>query len=909
MPKWSDALKVGEAPWVKCASTVDACENDCVVYYNAPLHADPNRERQLADAKVCPVCKNNRAQKSKPFIAFDIGVQLAGQWSRPDLVDMMIPDPSPHPHGVVSSVQQSPRWREKILSDSLLTGSDPLRRYSVVDLFTDGVELLQHDSAWIFAFQNSLLPDGMRSLSCNLLLGGIVPHNKPKTQQAYLGYFVDQLHVLRTDGTPAVDCRFELGDPRRRFTLRATLARCFGDNPALREARALSAGKQPCDAVIPKLELFGGTVYGCFRRFLPLDHPLRTDPRFEHEETRPSPPPKDHDYYMSHYTFHRNVRRAGNQIIKSRKDQIRYETGVLDFCALSRIWNQDMGQDFPSDSRHIISGEFKRHMFQVFKGQRIPQQRKDDAKVKARAIAETKATGKTGEDSESDGGAVSIPWVGKIPRHVSEEVLRHRRWMLSKQYQSHCDWLYCRITHPTSWNIKRSHPLFLRTGKVDMVEWRTFARRGLGKYLFWHCWHDNNAELYSAWCGMLDAAEAFTRHENTHEQLDEMFELVVRALSEMERVSPVREMCDTRWSFQTIVKSIHAWGPSTGFHSFGMERFLGWLKHMARNRHRSAATIAAQYVRKLRADVLLQANAQHLDAKLSLVVEVGSDDDSSGDSDDSDSDSAERKTIGSARKSMLNMVRDRTVLGASRASVSLRRVFWSLKKRRNVAVPSCFRPHLSDLGLVRALVRALPWLRELQTAHRGSDALRAFAPTLLGLLLSIETCTDPVVQHYAPLIRCLEDELRRARSIRVTVNGARMQPCADMRSFLSRGRVHDHRPSFIEIPGRHLQWYATGRAIEDRSHYAVMRHNIAFRVPLSADLDCMEIALAVVMVFSKPRDCPRKSGLDIVNLSDVYEQVTHVLLDDVTRAVVPGVHPGVFFDKRKYAGSYIMLPV
>lgn len=111
-----------------------------------------------------------------------------------------------------------------------------------------------------------------------------------------------------------------------------------------------------------------------FRRFLPPDHPFRREVvAFGSTECRPPPP------LRTHASFQRDAVRQ--QQYDGAKSNAPYKTtGVKERSPLHHVPLFDLAQDIMGDMMHTIPGYFKRHIFPLFVGGRVPAQPKNRKK-------------------------------------------------------------------------------------------------------------------------------------------------------------------------------------------------------------------------------------------------------------------------------------------------------------------------------------------------------------------------------------------------------------------------------------------------------------------------------------------------------------------------------------------------
>jgi hypothetical protein len=170
----------------------------------------------------------------------------------------------------------------------------PNSLFSIVLAYsTDGVNPFRSGqySLWPLVFKVLNLPPSLASNTGLLILGGLIHGpRKPKSMQAYQLLVADELIV----GGQGLTTTSPDGKTEATFRTKLILHSCDGPaNGAVTNQQVAGAyyGCVSCE-ICGKREC-GRILYGGVRRWLPLDHPYRTDPAFGPPEHRMAPSKRD----------------------------------------------------------------------------------------------------------------------------------------------------------------------------------------------------------------------------------------------------------------------------------------------------------------------------------------------------------------------------------------------------------------------------------------------------------------------------------------------------------------------------------------------------------------------------------------------------------------------------------------
>ena len=230
----------------------------------------------------------------------------------------------------MKSIADSPAWK------ALFDAKPNLRQglYNIIlCLSTDGVNPFrsgQH-SCWPVVFKVLNLPPELSSRTDLLVLAAVVHGpRKPKTFQAYNLMIADELLDLR-EGVKTTS-----PDGRVTVTFTGELANHSCDLPAngLVTEQQTTGAKWGClKCLIAGRTKHNRQVYGMARRYLPDDHPYRTDTTFGDAEIRPPPAKRTLADTVNAATFAQTQRDRG-AAPKAYTDRSK---GVRGNCELTRL--------------------------------------------------------------------------------------------------------------------------------------------------------------------------------------------------------------------------------------------------------------------------------------------------------------------------------------------------------------------------------------------------------------------------------------------------------------------------------------------------------------------------------------------------------------------------------------------
>jgi hypothetical protein len=118
-------------------------------------------------------------------------------------------------------------------------------------------------------------------------------------------------------------------------------------------------------------------------RWLPADHPFRTDPTFGPLDNRGPPEARNHTECVAQGT-------ASDNYQGFQKYHVKHDTGINCSCPLSFLHQFDIVWDICPDMMHIIKNFFEKLTFKLFTGMRTPEWDKSKNKMPAKGDADYK---------------------------------------------------------------------------------------------------------------------------------------------------------------------------------------------------------------------------------------------------------------------------------------------------------------------------------------------------------------------------------------------------------------------------------------------------------------------------------------------------------------------------------------
>jgi hypothetical protein len=627
--------------------TYDVCVNDCVAFRDS--NHDSKYKYEFTPENKCPKCgeprytredvNNNIAPRArKRFIYAPIVGYVHSQYLDSNRPISEKQPKTKHPR-VLTCVQDSPGWRERVLEDTVIT-SDEHDRNMVMSIATDGVPL---DRKWstksitVIVARREDISEDIKNKPEAMHLFGVAPCGfwsvdgkkfivrTPKSMAPYLHLVVDCLIESYTKGVTVFDPVHE-----DTFPCKSKLIFGCGDYPgnckafAKQGANAIN-GCCWCWMLGEHCAAANKCIYKDHRRYLPLDppHPWRSDPRFGEPEMRPPPANRTHEEAVR---FGKEASVSGAAI-----------NGYSGLCEFERLpYNLDIISDQMIDFMHIPKGIFQSHLFPLLKGDRAPQpprlpsfakkaglldgcsvdqistavndvvateRARREARIAERRsrignvarnrgrtrpnMAAKEAQRRTQEEKranlmcESLREELNAKWFvyEKNKRDHAAIVSLQALWKVSETVFTQADELLANIKGPLGWFRKGLAP-GTRTGNMKCADWHMYilycAEIHLSQML--------SATHYAVVLNLITALKQVMDDTFDLDTADALQLQVIEALCDFERVLPQSELVIVLHLVIHLVAQCKKWGPLRVGWMYAFERYFGWLIKMLKSK-------------------------------------------------------------------------------------------------------------------------------------------------------------------------------------------------------------------------------------------------------------------------------------------------------------------------------------
>lgn len=380
-------------------------------------------------------------------------------------------------------------------------------------------------------------------------------------------------------GIRCIDASVLRGEGRR-FDCRVCLLAWTGDYPA---TAASSGTHSKCchwcrmkSAASPEINR---RTWGDFRRYLPEGHALRgAHVRLGPRDTRPPPAPRTHSEYVEqglaneHHEHMLALPDARSRGV-FKKDLPRKVTGIKESCPFRFLPFFDIVWDFCPEMMHIISGIWKRHVFQMFAGKRTP------STVKVR---------KKNTFAENE----------KLSQAHSECKEWLQSWILSKEKSCLVDQRTLALAGEPTW-VRSNIQMMGHSGALNDHDWMTIVHSA-GDYVL--------ADLFDNPCfgdalyALLDVCRQCVEFCSTcvtdnRADVDRLKLAMAEALTLCEQVFPSTELCVMLHILMHVPDSIYRWNNVRNTWAFFGERSMGHFIRFINNRDLAVENIMTAYVR------------------------------------------------------------------------------------------------------------------------------------------------------------------------------------------------------------------------------------------------------------------------------------------------------------------------
>jgi len=188
----------------------------------------------------------------------------------------------------------------------------------------------------------------------------------PKSLRPHLTVITDDLYHAYIAGVKTTDYSYPSDQPGRNFRCKVILLFWTGDYPA----QALVSGTHSktchwCHFKSTHAPEVSRQCWGDYRCYLPDNHPVRHNAKYGPPEDRPAPLPRTHQDFLD-----AGVR---SDTYNGPKNRAPYkDSGIKETSPLAVLPLFNLTWDVLGDMMHIIDGIWKRHVFAMLAGRRLP---------------------------------------------------------------------------------------------------------------------------------------------------------------------------------------------------------------------------------------------------------------------------------------------------------------------------------------------------------------------------------------------------------------------------------------------------------------------------------------------------------------------------------------------------------
>ncbi|XP_078659984.1 uncharacterized protein LOC144904726 [Branchiostoma floridae x Branchiostoma belcheri] len=565
------------------SETYHACPNDCVLY-----------DGDLADAQVCPnsKCKekrfDERGKPKKEYVYFPLIDTLKRMYGIPEVAKMLqdhvekLKDPPP---AYVSDIQETPKWKELYGPGGFFKGEP---RSISLAYSTDGGEPFSHlripHSVWPQVLKIYNLAAEFRDKVGLLIMLGMIPGpTAPQHMNTYHQRLVAEMKQLM-DGIQVWDSHKE-----EFFTLTADILAYIFDWPGRSKctchqgARAKAACPY-CQHESEFSHLLKGTSYEGSRRFLPLNHPLRSDdkgfPGKRVEMRGPPPPHTDQEEYgQAIDDINKEIQQRkddgnteGIRVLQSAANVMLSSTGKTGLEILAEIPTYHTDRvvvDWMHTGKNIIH-----NTFDVVTGSKsnFDSLVQIEAKLGRFNCSVNNTAGSRGRG-------------GKRTREVTQV------FQLSSQQKTEADQRLLSIRVPLGYDFK-VRGLFHKQLGMKTIEWLKFFAADLAKYAMRGMLPTDQRETLFRLCETLQRIGAPVQNM---EKLPELELNIHVTFSLLEKYFPLAMKTLMFHLPHHMTEIIQEFGPVTGYWMMPFERYMSFLLKRMTNRSRPEKSAVEAY--------------------------------------------------------------------------------------------------------------------------------------------------------------------------------------------------------------------------------------------------------------------------------------------------------------------------
>jgi hypothetical protein len=404
---------------------------------------------------------------------------------------------------------------------------------------------------------------------------------QPKSLKPYLYIIVDDLRRLYSPGVRCVDASIRKPAIGRRFRCKAVLLYWTGDYPG--QAAVSGTHSKVChwctykSSKAPEINRRAWTGY---RRYLPEDHPVRGGSAFYGPAERGHTPAcRTHAEYVADgkdsERHDENLRRPG---ARSRgcykKDHPAKTTGVKELSPLALLLLFDLVWDILPDWMHIMSGIWKRHIFQCFRDTRQP------APVKPR------------EKWSAERNAAMLAEHKKAKAQLAS-------WSLATDVGAKLDERTLRLAGEKKW-VRSGLMIHSHGSALNSHDWLEIISSA-GDYVLADVFPDERQRMDALLSLVLlcdELRRATSAHDSENRDVIDRLKLrVVEVLCKVEAAVPKTELAVMFHIILHVPDCIYRWNSLRNWWNFFGERCMGYFIRFIHNRDLAGENILTAYVR------------------------------------------------------------------------------------------------------------------------------------------------------------------------------------------------------------------------------------------------------------------------------------------------------------------------
>lgn len=493
-------------------------------------------------------CQHGHPYLKEPMYVLDIIPQIQHALAKHTWSELLSSVTGSDPEHITYNIRDSPRYKLKMNANT---------PYQVIPyiISSDGVSVhtkkfQKNHQMWPFFLDLILTPFPHDYALIGLLCGPKHPKNPTNAFQ----------HVRRK--LQKLD-RFPFPVTDRLGVTRMCVGRCLlqvCDGPGHNKLLGLvGAGSYDvCRFCDRKFTLFSGTMIDDnIRAFLPLDHKLRSDPRFGEPTAAPLPRPKTNAFF----DVWSKAAAALNTNLPFKRD-LRHLNGVKYEALLRKLFLWDSAKDAPLDIMHLVSN-LMAHIKEVMTGEnntKLPVFEPPARNSNESHTDYARRCNAMGEAFLNDPNYV----------YLCDVIQQEKLWLLSKAEQGELDRRYRTIrTHKGLKGLG----LPFGNGKMTTANWYFFIK-------YCSTWIFEGLVvpiIFDTLKRMFDIFRYFLRHQQRREWFDWYEQSIIESLCEVSLVFPKSHHSLWFHNILHMVQCMRQWGPCYHYSMMRFERHVGTL--------------------------------------------------------------------------------------------------------------------------------------------------------------------------------------------------------------------------------------------------------------------------------------------------------------------------------------------